>query len=688
LKVGVQINGRIEARDNPGVPGVDDYWAPRFALLRNRPYERPFANDNPEYLNDIGHNSENWGLLNKDKSGYWTQNWRVLQTNFNAEYKIPGVDGLTAVGKYSYYMADNKTDGHEYTYDAYTYHPDTDTYERTGGSSNPWRERINEKVFNEVLQGQLHYNKTFGQHTIGATYVYERIEKQRLFTFQHGSPSNNFLPNLSFAELDALGYADLDEQEARIGYVGRISYGFADRYYLEISGRRDGSWKFPPDKRWGFFPSASIGWRVTEEQFFKNLVGENVLSDLKLRASHGKTGDDNVNNLGPFDYVPGYNYNSGGAGRSIFDGQVELGSRDKGVPITNISWFTSVMTDVGADFSLLNGKLSGTVDYFYRKRTGLRGPKYDVIVPAELGYSLPDENVNSDAVVGWEGLLSYNGTVGDVTYSIGGNLSFARNKFLSSYKPRFGNSWENYRFSAEDRWSNIMWGYEALGQFRSAEEISDYPVNIDGQGNRTLLPGDIIYKDQNGDGKIDGFDERPIGYAPDRNPIVNFGINLSVQYKRFDFTADFSGGSMYTFMRRWEMLWPYQNGGNLLRDFYDNRWHREDPFDVNSEWNPGKYPALRFNEGGHSNYRDGQNNTFWSTNVTYLRARTIELGYSVPADILSKVKMQRARVYVNTYNLFSIDNMKDIGIDPEILDPNGLQYPPNKFVNVGVNLSF
>lgn len=689
LKVGVQINGRIETRDNPGVPGGDDYWAPRFALFRNRPYERPFANDNPEYLNDIGHNSENWGLLNKEKSGYWTQNWRVLQTNFSAEYKIPGIEGLSAMGKYSYYFADNKTDGHEYTYDAYTYHPENDTYVRTGGSNNPWRERINEKVFNTVLQGQLQYNNTFGKHAVGGTFVYERIERQRLYTFQHGSPSNNYLPNLSFAELDGRDYQDVDQQEARIGYVGRVTYGFADRYFVELSARRDGSWKFPPDKRWGFFPSGSVGWRISEEQFFKNMMGtSDALSDLKIRASYGKTGDDNVPGLGPFDYVPGYYYNTAGAGKSIFDGTVVLGSKDKGVPITNITWFTSNMIDVGVDFSMFSGKVQGTFDYFYRKRDGLRGPKYDVVVPVEIGYTLPPENVNSDAVIGYEGSLAYTGRVGDLQFTLSGNLSYARNKFLESYKPRWGNSWEHYRASQEGRWSNIMWGYETIGQFQSVEQIADYPVNIDNQGNRTLLPGDLIYKDQNGDGKIDPLDQRPIGYAPDKNPIINYGLSLSLQYKQFDFTADFSGGSMYTFMRRWEMLWPYQNGGNLLQDFYDKRWHREDPFDVNSEWVAGTFPALRFNEGGHSNYRDGQNISFWSTNVQYLRARTIELGYSIPTALLTKIRMQRMRLYVNTYNLFSFDNMKSQGIDPEILDPNGLQYPPNRFINVGVNLTF
>ena len=152
LKIGVQINGRIETRDNPGVPGGDDYWQPRFALFRNRPTERPFANDNPAYVNDIGHNETNWGILNKDMSGYWTENWRVLQANFDAEYELP-IKGLTAKGMYSYYLADRLMNGHEYTYDAYTYNAQTDEYIRTGGSTNPWRERGTHKVFGTTLQG-------------------------------------------------------------------------------------------------------------------------------------------------------------------------------------------------------------------------------------------------------------------------------------------------------------------------------------------------------------------------------------------------------------------------------------------------------------------------------------------------------------------------------------------------------
>lgn len=679
LKVGVQINGRIETRDNPGVPGVDDYWAPRFALFRNRPTERPFANDNPNYLNDIGHNDTNWGLLNKKKSGYWTEDWRVLQANFTGEYTFP-VKGLTARGVYSYYIADRLMNGHEYTYDAFTYYPDTQEYKRTGGSTNPWRERGTRKVLENVLQGQLNYNNTFGKHGIGATFVAERISRREIDVWVHSVPQTNELPLLQFADMDT--YNDTDVQTARAGYIGRFNYNYDNKYFLELAGRRDASYKFAPSKRWGFFPSVSAGWRITEEPFAREILGAGtILTNLKLRGSYGALGDDDVG-IGDFDYVSGYSY---GSSTVVMDGQVIKGSRDRGVPITNITWFTSKILDIGADFSLLNGKVNGSVDYFNRRRSGLRGRKYDVLVPSELGYSLPDENVNSDSQIGGEGSLSYTGKAHDVTYSIGGNLSFSRRKFLSSYKPRWNNSLDHYRNSGEQRWNDVFWGYHVTGQFQSQQQINEYGVNVDGQGNKTLLPGDLIYEDTNKDGVIDDRDVRPIGNAVGNNPTLNYGLNFQLAWKGIDFTADFSGGAGYSYMRNWEMRWAYQNGGALLRDFYDDRWHREDPFNLNSPWIAGKYPALRFNDGGHSN--NNKDSDFWLTNVRYLRLRTLEIGYSLPKTLLERVKVKRARIYFNTYNLFSIDNLRKVGIDPEISEGNGLAYPQNKFVNVGVNLS-
>ncbi len=678
LKVGVQINGRQETRDNPGVPGGDDYWAPRFALFRNRPTERPFANDNPAYINNIGHMAENWGLLTKENSGYWTEDWRVLQTNFIGEYDSP-IKGLTAKGTYSYYIADRLMNGHEYTYDAYSYFPETDEYKVTFANLNPWRERGTRKILETVLQGQLNYKKEIGKHNFAGTFVAERINRRELDVWVHSVPKTNALPILQFADMDT--YNDSDFEEARIGYIGRFNYSYANKYYLEVSGREDAAWKFVSDKRWGFFPSMSAGWRITEEKFAKSLLG-NSSFDLKLRGSYGELGDDNVG-IGAFDYISGYNY---GTSTVIIDGQVVKGSRDRGVPITSISWFTSKITDIGADYSLLNGKLTGSADYFYRKRTGLPANKYDVLVPSEIGYSLPRENLNSDAVMGAETSINYDGNVGRMTYSVGGNVSYARSQNLDSYKPRFSNSWDNYRNSGENRWNGIFWGYETVGQFKSFDEINNYTVNNDGQGNKTMLPGDLIYKDVNGDGLINGYDERPIGFPRDRNPILNFGINFSMAYAGFDFKADFSGGSLYSYNQRWEMRNPYQNTGNLLKVFYDDRWHRADPLDLNSEWVSGQFPALRFNDGGHNNYN--KNSSFWLTNMSYIRLRTMEVGYTIPKALTEKAKIQKARFYVNTYNLFSIDKLKKLGVEPEIMDENGLQYPQNRLVNLGVNLSF
>lgn len=692
LRVGMDINGRVETRKNPGVPGGDDYFLARLAILRNTPRERPYANDNPAYLNDMGeHLESNYAFLNETISGKLKSEWRVLQTNFNAEWQIPQVPGLTLKGVYSYYVADLQHNNQEYTYKAYTYIPATATspeeYRATGGSTNPWRDREQIKQVNTNMQGQINYANTFGDHAIGATFVAERLQNHRRRNWLHASPISNNLPLIYFPTMDR--YDDEDATQARLGYIGRVTYSFSNRYFFEASARRDASYLFAPDKRVGYFPGVSAGWRITDEPFMRRLLGENsVLSDVKIRGSYGQLGDDrnpfdpNQPIVTPYAYLEGYNYNQGTA---ILDGNAITVSRDKGIPISNISWLTSKITDVGIDFGLFRGKLSGTLDYFYRKRDGLLGSKNDVIVPIELGYSLPPENINSDAQYGGEASLAYNGKIGQVNFNVGGNVSYSRSKFLNSYNPLFFNSLDRYRNSAENRYSRIEWGYEVEGQFTSIEQINNHPVNIDGQGNRTLLPGDFMYKDVNGDNKIDGYDERPLGFGYGQQPNINFGFNIGLVYRSFDFNADFSGAAGYTWFQNWESRWAFQNNGNLNTIFTD-RWHRTDPFDVNSAWVPGKYPPNRYNiQFGHSN--NNRNSTFWVHNVKQIRARTIQLGYALPTTLLQRVKIQRARVYLNAYNLFSIDNLKEYGVDPEVVDDNSLQFPQNRVLNIGINLS-
>ncbi len=692
LKVGVDINGRVESRGNPGVPGGDDYFLARWAVLRNTPLQRPYANDNPDYLNNIGHTETNYAFLNEKISGKFRSDWRVLQSIFHADYEIPGIKGLTVRGAYSYYVADYLENNQEYTYNAYTYNADTKNYDISGGSSNPWRDREQIKQLNTNMQVQVNYSNTFGDHTVGATVVSERIKNHRTRNWLHASPISNALPLIYFPIMDR--YEDEDNTESRIGYIGRLTYSFANRYFLEASARRDASYLFAPGFQVGYFPGVSAGWRITEEPFMKQLLGsKNFISDLKLRGSYGELGDDrnpadaNQSIVAPYAFLQGYNYNQGTA---ILDGNAVTVSRDKGIPTTRISWSKSKITDIGLDFSLLRGKLTGTFDYFYRKRTGLLGNKNDVIVPVEIGYSLPQENINSDAQYGEEMSLAYNGRAGQVNFNVGGNVSYTRAKSLQSYNPLFFNSWDQYRNSNENRYSHIDWGYIVDGQFTSQEQINNYPVNIDAKGNRTLIPGDLIYKDINGDGKINQYDERPIGFGNGTQPNINFGFTIGLIYKDFDFNADFSGGGGYTWFQNYESRWAFQADGNL-NTIFEDRWHRADLFDVNSAWVPGKYPGNRYNPGfSHSNYElNGQrNSSFWLHNVKYVRARTIQLGYRLPPFIINKLKIQRARVYLNAYNMFSFDNLKEFGVDPEVRDDNGLQFPQNRIVNVGINLTF
>jgi hypothetical protein len=422
-----------------------------------------------------------------------------------------------------------------------------------------------------------------------------------------------------------------------------------------------------------------VGWRLTEEDWYDDIAGDDTwVDEFKLRASYGIVGDDNIG-IGPYDYLPGYSYN---VGTVILDGNPIIAARDKGQIVDNITWFRSKITDIGFDFSMFDGKLSGSYDWFYRLRTGLRGRKYDILVPSELGYALPDENVNTDSQQGFEGILTYNNKWNDYELTVSANGSYARGKFISSYKPIFDNSLDEYYNSSEGRWDNVGFGLKEIGQFQTQEEINNYPVDIDGRGNRTLLPGDLIYEDINGDGDISGFDRVPTNYEFRRQPMINFGLNIRMAYKGVDVTADFSGASGYSWAQNFETRRPFQNGGALNSIFLDS-WRRQDAFDLNSPWSPGKYPPLRFN-ANHSSYSGSD---FWTHNVTYLRARTLEIGYSIPKPLLEKVGFKKFRVYANGYNLFSLDNLKKFGVDPEVNDENGLQYPQNKFINVGVNIS-
>ncbi|MBC8155300.1 MAG: SusC/RagA family TonB-linked outer membrane protein, partial [Bacteroidetes bacterium] len=568
---------------------------------------------------------------------------------------------------------------------AYTYDDKTDTYNVVpgGGNQNPWRERRKRNVIDRFAQLQMTYNKQFGVHGLSAVAAYERYDTDNKYLVVHTVPPNNYIPLMSFANQDLL----IDEWNvtARAGYIGRVNYNYKQRYLIEALGRYDGSFLFAPGRRYGFFPGASLGWRISEEPFFKNGAG-NVVSELKLRASYGRTGSDLINDnfiVAPYSYLSGYNFLQGSA---IFNGNYNIGVRPRGLPITTLSWVTNVTSNIGLDFGLLNGKLTGQFDAFERRRSGLPAAQYDVLLPSEVGYTLPPANLNSDAIRGLEGALSYSSKVGELTYTVGVNATLARLRSLEVYKPRFGNSLDEYRNSPVDRWSNINWGYQVAGRFQSQQEIDDHKIDNDGQGNRTQLPGDFIYKDVNGDGLITNLDERPIGYAEGATPYVNYAFNTTLGYRGFTLQVDVVGAGLQTFRREVEQKIPFQNNGTSPNYILEDRWHRADPFNADSPWVPGTYPPIRKDNPSHVNY--SRRSDFWVTNVRYLRLRNLEVGYNIPKALLSKVGISAMKVYVNGTNLISFDNLKAIGVDPEISSNGALVYPPQRLFNTGFALSF
>lgn len=686
LQLGAQISLRRERSFNIGVPGLDDYFNPFLSIFSMWPTEAPYANNNPKYINNTHNVNVNPATYTKEITGWIEELWHTMDMKLNLQYDFPF--GLQAKGTLNYNYQNEDFDGMEFTYPAYIYNKSTGVYEDRAvgstipyGNQNPWREKHKRNVISRYAQFTLNYSKQFGDHNIAAVAGYERSDYENSYFVVHTIPSNNYIPLMSFSEQDIL--QDQWAIEARAGYIGRLNYNYKQKYLLELLGRYDGSYLYEPDHRWGFFSGASAGWRISEEQWFKKVK---LINDLKLRVSYGETGSES--GINAFDYLPGYTYPNGS---SVLDGVYVIGTGPRGIPVTNLSWVLNRTMNVGVDIALMNNKITGQFDVFERRRTGLPFGKYDVLLPSEVGYGLPNENLNKDATRGVEGIVNYNNKFGAVDFSASVNASYARNYSIYEYKQRFGNSYNEYRTSNQKRLSGVTgggnnnaFGYTVIGRFTSQEQIDKYPVNIDGQGNRTMLPGDFIYKDFNGDNIINDLDRTAIGYPRGQNPFLSFGSTVSAVYNGISLTVVFSGAALQSFENAVESKILFQNNGTSPHYFFEDRWHRADPYDPNSAWIPGKYPAIR-RGNTHINY---QLSDFWLTNITYVRVRNIELGYQIPKNIISRFGMSTLRVYANATNLFTIDNMKKFELDPEITSGGGLVYPQQKLITFGFNVSF
>ena len=267
-------------------------------------------------------------------------------------------------------------------------------------------------------------------------------------------------------------------------------------------------------------------------------------------------------------------------------------------------------------------------------------------------------------------------TINKVNLTVRGNFTYSKNEILEKDEE---NSVYPYQKEAGYR-VNQAKGLIALGLFKDYDDIRNSPQQTNWG---KVQPGDIKYKDVNGDGVINSLDERPIGYREDSTPILNFGLNFSFGWKGFDLAFDFTGGAMGSWYQQWEQRNPFHDGGNNPQYYMEDTWRLSDIWDADSELIPGKYPMLLIGNSSHSNY---WNSTFWKKNVRYVKLRNLELGYTLPKHIVEKALISDLRFYVAGTNLLTFTNAP--GIDPESTEGNGLGYPTTRIINIGVNLKF
>lgn len=709
FKVGFQALGKITQNVNPALPGDDDYTQMRSSIFNLIPTQRPYANDNPDYLNyinpthDAAHNMAAYTI---DNAGKYQKTIRTIQTSMNLEYKTP-LKGLTAKGLLSYYYYDCNIDNNEKSWKEYAYDPVSQEYKVAYTKADTYRGKVRNDREEMTGQFTLNYDNVFvNNHHVTAVAGFEFYKEAQKNLNVYQSPVEN-----PFVEMITTNENNEVVNSARTfttaSFIFRAGYSYKEKYIVDFAGRYDASWRFLKGQQWGFFPSVSAAWRLSEENFYKDSRVTDWISSIKLRASYGEMGDDmavSFNGSYPdFAYMPGYTFGKPGAiitGDPLAGGMQDsyyTGSASNGIPQTGLTWMKTSMLNVGADFGFLNDRLRLEVDLFKRKRTGIPATPTDVLYPTEAGYSAQKRNLNSDQITGVDGYVKWTDRINDFRYFIGVNATLARQKTLNNYGEYFLNAWDQYRWGQTNRWSNVKkdatWMYETIGVFQTQEEIDNYPVNIDGANNVNLRPGDLIFKDLNGDGIINEFDERPLGYAStdydwdrtnaNKQPLLSMGISLGFEWKNIDFAADFAGGFMNTFVGDWHVKYGIATDQTGYVYNVVDTWQHQDIFDPQSPWVPGKFPAVRSNNPSTRWWND-----FYTKEINYLRLRNLVVGYTLPAQWTKKALIQKFRVYFEGTNLLCWDSLRNFGFDPEISSVTGFDYPQHRVYTVGVNVTF
>lgn len=681
LRSTVQLSGYADEKNQPNTT----IWAVYKKAWTYRPTSQAWINGDhelPGYDTEMLESENPVAATDSRFAGFRKEKRYNFNGNMSLTYDIPGVDGLNAKAFYSYdyYTTDNS----EYlrTYNLYDLDSDGNLNSYVRNSPGTVQRSTNPN-FGTVMQLSLNYSHKFHDaHNVSAMVLYEE---------QYNKWDNFYAKREMFLDSEYL-FAGEDENQvgsmdglgdiSRRAWIGRLSYDYKGKYIIDFTARYDASSRFPKANRWGLFPSVSAAWRLSEEPFIKNNL--TWVNNFKLRASWGRLGDDGSAGTYP-PTVVGYNIEKNRLGW-YYDSSLMVGVSPTSIPNPNLTWYTSDTYNLGVDIDLWNQKLGATVEVFERRRHGLLATS-SVVLPGIVGASMPQENIESDMTYGWEIQLTHRNKVGDVNYWASAQLSATKNRWIYHLDSQAGNSMENwYRGAVSGRNKDIWFSIEEGGRFENYEQIQNHGTTGTNYGQGTL-PGDYWYKDWNGDGIVDGNDNHPV--ATYNMPVFNYGVTIGAQWKGIDVSANFAGaaGIYNLYDEVFTEVGPF-NGGAVL-DIYTDRWHTvnidDDPWNPNTEWIKGYYPATShsFNQG-----------TTGIKNTSYMRLKTLEIGYTLPEKLLKAAKIKDVRIYFSGYNLLTFCGMKDI--DPERPGASGgvgggvafYNYPVNKTYNIGATLKF
>ncbi|MEO1214241.1 MAG: TonB-dependent receptor [Bacteroidota bacterium] len=596
----------------------------------------------------------------RDKAGFWDRDEDVIQGRLGLTYDLPFIDGLSAKAEVSLIRYNRAIKQFAKPTELYEYQPETDTYllqatQRVASS-------ISENQFRRTQLYplvSLTYDKSFGAHDLKILGLYEQITRK----FSQFSAGRLDLLSLNIPELfigsqnnqTNNGFSGSDI--GRKSYVGRLNYVFQNKYLFEATFRADGNVLFSPQTRWGYFPSFSAGWVLSEEPFF-GLKSGGALDFLKMRVSYSQLGDDTANGLNGFDYLTGYSLQSP---IILGDGTAFPTIRTRGLVNPLLTWEEMTVYNLGFEARFWSGKLSLETEIFYRKREGIIAQNIED-VPSTFGADLPVVNLNSQENRGIEISAVYQQRWGDFRLILAPNFSLAQSQWLEvKSQEDFEDEDQKRLFELDGRRVNRFVGYLSDGIFMSQAEIESHPVDQDENGNSTLRPGDIKYIDRDGDGVLTFRDQEEIAFAQGIPEMV-YGMDLGIEYKNFRLNGLIQGASMFSINISGTARTMFSNQSIPLTYQYDLRW-QPDLNDPTVNVNPNaSLPAATQSPS----FNNSRNSDFWVRDVTYFRLKNLNLSYSLPRGVLSKLNMDHAEVYVAGENLILLTNL---GIYKNSFDP-------------------